>query len=395
MLLFDGPRQHDDLACAARPTQPFLRCAYAGQSPEAPCEAARLRLATVHDTIIGALARNARATSAPLGTSGHASLSARASVNNTDALRAKPPCVRHAHMTAPSTRAPSTPVTLQPPQAGGVALATRIKRAAACSRRGIAFDLRHQRRDTCCARRTRPERAQRAPSSPGGVASRSPQRGARGQPPSGGKGAVDLASVRSPIDRPIRGGAGPRDTAHARRSRGRRAFRASPALHRAPSQASPGRENERDLGLSDDTPRAGHGLFRTEGAGRTSHESFGSNEIAELPIAMREAPVQARRRAMRPGSMRRGDHPQRAHAPRLLSMSPSESRHTCHSHRSIPGPNLTHDHQPARRIENGTTADPNGATGDDDRRFTTHASERASQQAFFGASALLFAASAA
>ena len=37
------------------------------------------------------------------------------------------------------------------------------------------------------------------------------------------------------------GGAGPRDTAHARRSRGRRARRASPVPRRAPLQASPGR----------------------------------------------------------------------------------------------------------------------------------------------------------
>src|SRR5258708_28956176 len=34
--------------------------------------------------------------------------------------------------------------------------------------------------------------------------------------------------------------------------------------------------------------------------------------------------------------------------------SPSESRHTCHSHRSMPGPNLSHDQKPARSIENGT-----------------------------------------
>jgi hypothetical protein len=31
----------------------------------------------------------------------------------------------------------------------------------------------------------------------------------------------------------------------------------------------------------------------------------------------------------------------------------SESRHTCHSHCSMPDTNLSHDHQPAR-IENST-----------------------------------------
>jgi hypothetical protein len=48
---------------------------------------------------------------------------------------------------------------------------------------------------------------------------------------------------------------------------------------RRPAQVA---RDKRDLGLGDDTPRAGHGLFRTEGARRTSHESFRANEIAEL-----------------------------------------------------------------------------------------------------------------
>ena len=40
--------------------------------------------------------------------------------------------------------------------------------------------------------------------------------------------------------------------------------------------------DERDVGLGDDAPRAGHGLFRTEGTRSTSQESLRSNEIAEL-----------------------------------------------------------------------------------------------------------------
>src|SRR5256714_1089285 len=40
--------------------------------------------------------------------------------------------------------------------------------------------------------------------------------------------------------------------------------------------------DERDLALGDDAPRAGHGLFRTEGTRSTSQESLRSNEIAEL-----------------------------------------------------------------------------------------------------------------
>jgi hypothetical protein len=34
------------------------------------------------------------------------------------------------------------------------------------------------------------------------------------------------------------------------------------------------------------------------------------------------------------------------HAPRPRLASPSESRHTCHSHRSVPDNNLSQDHQP-------------------------------------------------
>src|SRR5271157_487097 len=48
---------------------------------------------------------------------------------------------------------------------------------------------------------------------------------------------------------------------------------------RRPAQVA---RDERDLGLRDDAPGAGHGLFRTEGARRTSHESLRSIEIAEL-----------------------------------------------------------------------------------------------------------------
>src|SRR5712691_6411105 len=40
--------------------------------------------------------------------------------------------------------------------------------------------------------------------------------------------------------------------------------------------------DQRDLGLGDDTPCAGHGLSRTEGARRTSQKSLRANEIAEL-----------------------------------------------------------------------------------------------------------------
>src|SRR5271166_3232038 len=65
---------------------------------------------------------------------------------------------------------------------------------------------------------------------------------------------------------------------------------------RRPAQIA---RDERDLGLGDDTPRAGHGLFRTEGARRTSHESLRSNEIAEL--GHRDAAKCQRRRVVAQG----------------------------------------------------------------------------------------------
>jgi hypothetical protein len=54
-------------------------------------------------------------------------------------------------------------------------------------------------------------------------------------------------------------------------------------LLRRPAQVA---RDERDLGLGNDAPRAGHRLSRTERAPSTSQESLCSNEIAELPIAM-------------------------------------------------------------------------------------------------------------
>ena len=56
--------------------------------------------------------------------------------------------------------------------------------------------------------------------------------------------------------------------------------------------------DERDLGLGDDAPRAGHGLFRTEGTRGTSQERLRPSEIAELrhrDAAKRESRRVARR----------------------------------------------------------------------------------------------------
>jgi hypothetical protein len=65
---------------------------------------------------------------------------------------------------------------------------------------------------------------------------------------------------------------------------------------RRPAQVA---RDERDLGLGDDTPRLGHGLFRTEGARSTSHEGLRSNEITEL--RHRDASKRERRRVVAQG----------------------------------------------------------------------------------------------
>ena len=83
---------------------------------------------------------------------------------------------------------------------------------------------------------------------------------------------------------------------------------------RRPAQVA---RDERDLGLGDDAPRAGHGLFRTEGARRASQEQPSrERDRRAAPSRCREARAPARRRAGRPASMRRADHPPRARAPR-------------------------------------------------------------------------------
>ena len=65
---------------------------------------------------------------------------------------------------------------------------------------------------------------------------------------------------------------------------------------RRPAQVA---RDERDLSLGDDTPRAGHGLFRTEGKRRASQESLCSHEITEL--RHRDATQRERRRVVAQG----------------------------------------------------------------------------------------------
>ena len=326
MLLFDGPRQHDDLACAARrQRKPSLRRAHVGQRPQHRAKPPDLDPQPRAMRFIGVLRPNARARSVSLGTSpGHASPSARASANNTGRVASETTvrCVTH-DMTArvhdERLRRQQRFDLLEQEEA---LLATRNQaRRGRVQHERCAFDLRRQRRDACLrARRARPERARRAPPSSAGVASRSPQPPARGRPST--RAGRARGRARRAYARPRRGarsggGAGPRDTAHARRSPGRRALRASPAPRRAPSQASPGRARRaRSRPRRRRTARGPRPLSDRRRARHFAGAPSLERDRRAAPSRCREARAPARRRAARPGSARRGDHPPRARAPR-------------------------------------------------------------------------------
>ena len=91
--------------------------------------------------------------------------------------------------------------------------------------------------------------------------------------------------------------------------------------------------DERDLGLGDDAARAGHRLFRTEGARRAAHQSPRPIEIAELrhrDAAQRERrrvlaqrdPVQCAERITRRERARRG-RDQRVHSNPATLVTPT------------------------------------------------------------------------
>ena len=149
-----------------------------------------------------------------------------------------------------------------------------------------AFDLRRQRRDTCVARgalgpsersarRLRPEAPNRDPRDHqlvGGT-----RRGRQRRRVELGERTLGLVEAPDQEEAPdlevprIRG-------VHAVAMRFERRPRRVERLRR-PAQVARG---ECDVGLGDDAPRAGHGLFRTEGTRSTAQERLRSNEIAEL-----------------------------------------------------------------------------------------------------------------
>ena len=163
-----------------------------------------------------------------------------------------------------------------------------------------------------------PERAQRAPPSFGAAASRSPRPPARGRSSMReGKAQGRDRRAYAPLPRCARsgGGAGPRDTAHARRLPGRRALRASPAPRRASSQAS--RDHARRAQPRPRRRRTSRGPQPLWDRRHAQHVAGGlslERDRRAAPSRCLEAREPGRRRAGRSASTPGADHPLQEHA---------------------------------------------------------------------------------
>jgi hypothetical protein len=171
-------------------------------------------------------------------------------------------------------------------QEGSLLAARNQARGGRVQDEECAFDLSRQRRDTCVprgalgpsersARRPRPEAPHRDPR--GHQLVDNSRRGREGRGVELGErtlGLVDAPDQEEAPDLEIPGKRGVRPVAVLVERRPCRVERL-----RRPAQVA---RDERDVGLGDDAPRAGHGLFRTEGTRSTSQEGLRANEIAEL-----------------------------------------------------------------------------------------------------------------
>ena len=284
-------------------------------------------------------ARAARPAARPRATPRPARVRAR---TTPDALRARPRCARRArHGGTHPRRTPSTPAALRPPRAGEVRSSPRaISRAAGVPKTAQrAFDFRRQRRDAGLARGARrPGRAQpRA----------APVRRRRMAIPATTSSwtALDAGGRTVRVERGERmlglieppdqtAGAGPRDSARARRSPGRRALRASPAPRRAPSQAKSKSRETSAISASATTQRARATASlgpKARAARRSS--AFARAKIAELrhgDAAKRERgrvvaqgdPLQRAERITRRQCTRRG-RDQRVHRNPVTLVTPT------------------------------------------------------------------------
>ena len=292
MLLFDGRRQHDDLACAARrQRKASLRRAHAGQRSEAPREAARSRRASVRDAIYRrALPGMRAATSVSLGTSaGHASPSARASANNTGRVASETtvPASRTTWRHASTTSALDARSASTSSSRRGRSSPRAIRRAAGVFRTRDALSTSAVSAGISASRAARSARAsaaravfvcRRRIAIPATASSWAAFNGGReGRGVELGEHVLGLVEAADQEQAPALENPRMRGI-HAVAMRFERRPRRVERLRR-PAQVA---RNERDLGLGDDAPGAGHRLFRTEGARRTAQESLRSNEIAEL-----------------------------------------------------------------------------------------------------------------
>ena len=185
-----GGGEHDGLACAARRRQrkPSLRRAHVGQCPKHPPQTPDLDPQRARCDSSACFDPNARATRVSSYTSpGQASPSARASANNTGRFASETtlPRVTQRHDGTRPRRMLSTPATLRPPRAGGVAPRQRAVRRPA----GMFRRCERRRRPPpsargCCVARGAlgPSERSLAPPSSGGAGSRSPRPPVHGRP---------------------------------------------------------------------------------------------------------------------------------------------------------------------------------------------------------------------
>src|SRR3989449_7941685 len=308
MLLFDGPRQHDDRACAARrQRKPSLRRAHVGQRPKHRAKPADFdsqpRAMRFVRELRSECARDERVpryVSRPR----FAQRACEREQHRTPRERDHLACVTHGVTARVHDECARRQQRFDLLEQEEPLLAPRNQ---ARGRRGqdeeCAFDLGRQRRDARVvrralgpserrARRLRPEAPQRDPRDHQLVAG--PRRGRKGCGVERGEGTlgfVDAPDQEKTPDLEIPRVRGVDRVAVRFERRPRRVERP-----RRPAQVA---RDERDLGLGDDTPRTGHGLFRTEGTRGTSQEDLRSTEIADL--RHRDAPKRESRRVVAQG----------------------------------------------------------------------------------------------
>jgi len=353
MFPFDGRRQHDHFAPRPAPAQNPPLVALTPASAAARAKAARVRRATARDTIhrrasLGNARRDERA-------SRHVSrprFAQRAARRTTpDASRARSPCLlTHDRRQASTTSALDASNASTSSSIEESLLATRdSERAAgvfstrdALSTSAISAGMPAWR----AARSARASAAARCFSS-AGLATRCPRRPARGPLATRAArprvelgeptlGLVEAPDQEEPPDLEIARMRGVHPVAVLFELRAR--------CGRAPCQASPGRAKRARFRPRRRRTSRAPGPLSAEARAALRTSVLARNEIAEL--RHRDGRVAQRWRVVAQGDpveraerIARGERARRG----VISESP-QSRHTCHSHRSLPGAkNVSHD----------------------------------------------------